>query len=64
MLEECAPNSTVRVATHVRVLEYNGKVVRNIPKHKEVRVGHIRHAVRHLGIDHECAKRHIPALHL
>ena len=62
MLEDCAPGSTVRVATHVRMLEYNGKVVRRIPKHKEVHVGHIRHAVRHLGIDQECADRHIPAL--
>ena len=39
MLSDCAPSSTVRVATHARILKYNGKLYRKMPKHDEVRLG-------------------------
>lgn len=58
MLEECAPNSTIRLATHSRVVSFNGQVYRTLPKFDEIELGHVRKMVRHLGIDRECAKRH------
>ena len=60
MLEECAPGSTIRLATHSRVVTHNGKVYRSLPKFDNLELGHIRKMVRYLEIDRECAKRHVP----
>jgi hypothetical protein len=62
MLEECAPGHTVRLATHSRVVTYNGKVYRTLPKFDEIEIGHIRKMVRYLQIDKKCARKYIPAL--
>jgi hypothetical protein len=58
MLKECAPNSSVRLATHSRVVDFNGKVYRTLPKFDKIELGHVRKMVRHLGINPDCAKRH------
>jgi hypothetical protein len=60
MLEDCAKGSTLRLATHSRVVEYNGKVFRHLPKHDDIELGHIRKMVRFLQIDRDCVRRHIP----
>lgn len=61
MLEECAPGYTLRLATHSRVISYNGKTYRTMPKFPEVELGHIRKMARYLQIM-ECAKRHLAQL--
>jgi hypothetical protein len=58
MLEKCAAGSTVRLATHSRVVTYKGKVFRDLPKFQNIELGHIRKMVCHLGIDPDCAKKH------
>jgi len=58
MLESCAPGHSIRLATHSRVVTYNGKVYRALPKYDNIELGHIRKMVRHLGIDRECAAKH------
>ena len=62
MLEECAPGSSVRLATHSRVIQYNNLVYRKFPKHDPVEIGHIRKLVRYLGIPRDCVKKHISGL--
>jgi hypothetical protein len=59
MLNDCASGSTVRLATHSRVVSFGGKVFRELPKFDEIELGHLRKMIRHLGIDKECAKKHI-----
>lgn len=58
MLQDCAPGSSVRLATHSRVVTFGSKVFRDLPKFDKIELGHVRKMVRHLGIDKECAKRH------
>jgi hypothetical protein len=56
MLKECAKGHTVRLATHSRVVSYNGKVYRALPKFDKIELGHIRKMVRYLEIDQDCAR--------
>lgn len=58
MLEHCAKGSDIRLATHSRVVTYDGRTYRDLPKFKEIEIGHIRKMVRHLGINKECAKKY------
>jgi hypothetical protein len=58
MLDDCAKGSSIRLATHSRVIEWNGKVYRTLPKFDNLELGHVRKMVRHLGIDKDCARRH------
>jgi len=60
MLEDCAPGATWRTATHSVVVSYNGRKYPSLPKYKNLELGHIRKMVRHLGIDQQCAAKHIP----
>jgi hypothetical protein len=60
MLEECARGSTVRLATHSQVVTYGGRVYRSLPKFDKIELGHIRKMIRHLSIDLDCARRHLP----
>lgn len=62
MLDHCADGAKVRPSTHSRVVHYNGKVYRGLPKHKEIELGHIRKMVRYLEIDRDCAKKYIDNL--
>lgn len=62
MLEDCAKVYTIRMATHCRVIHYNGKVYRGFPKQDEIEIGHIRKLVRNLEINKDCARSHIQNL--
>ena len=55
MLNQCAPGHTIRLANHSRVVKFEGKCYRSLPKFDDIELGHIRKMVRHLGIE-ECAK--------
>ena len=57
MLQDCAAGFTVRVATHSRVVTFNNKVFRDLPKFDKIELGHVRKMVRHLGISKECAQK-------
>jgi hypothetical protein len=60
MLTKCAKGSTWRLATHFRIVKYNKKVFRALPKHDSIELGHIRKMIRYLGIDKDCAKTVLP----
>lgn len=55
MLDHCAPGHTIRLANHSRVVTFNGRVYRTLPKFPNIELGHIWKMSRHLGI-YECAK--------
>lgn len=63
MLNDCAPGSTVRIATHSRVISYNGRTYPSFPKFDTIELGHIRKLVRNLQISDECVEKHLPGLH-
>jgi len=62
MLVECAPGSTWRLATHSRVITYNGRTYRTLPKADDIEANHIKKLVRHLMIELECARKHFGSL--
>lgn len=62
MLRKCASMATVRIATHSRVVTYNGRVYRKFPKHDNIELGHIRKMIRYLAIDKDCAATYIQNL--
>jgi len=62
MLAECAPGSTWRLATHSRVITYNGRTYRTLPKFDELEASHVRKMVRHLFIDVNCASKHLAVI--
>jgi hypothetical protein len=62
MLKECAPGSTIRLATHSRVIHFGNKVYRTFPKHDPVENGHIRKLVRFLEIKTACAAKYLPGI--
>jgi hypothetical protein len=60
MLQECASGFTWRLANHSRVVKFNGRVYPTLPKFDDIELGHLRKMVRHLQIDWECARKHLP----
>jgi len=62
MLKECAPGSTIRLATHSRVIHFGNKVYRKFPKFDPVENGHIRKLVRFLEIKTACAAKYLPGV--
>jgi hypothetical protein len=60
LLKDCAPGYAIRLATHSRVVSFNGKVFRELPKPDTIEYGHIRKMVRFLGISTDCAAKHLP----
>lgn len=50
------------MATHSRVVTYNDRVYRALPKYAEIHLQHVRKMVRNLAIDQECARRYVAAL--
>lgn len=62
MLKACAPGSTIRLATHSRVIHFGNKVYRTFPKHDPVENGHIRKLVRFLEIKTACAAKYLPGV--
>ena len=45
---------------HSRVVQYNGRTYRALPKHDDIELGHIRKMVRYLQVEPDCAAKHIP----
>jgi hypothetical protein len=58
MLDKCAAGHSIRLATHSRVVTYNNKVYRTLPKFDKIELGHVRKMVRYLGINQQCAGSH------
>ncbi len=69
MLEVCAKGYKIREKPHMHWVLFNGKIYPALPKgahgsktRAEIEVGHLRKMIRFLGIDEECAKKHLPIL--
>ena len=63
MLEQCAPGFKTIPKDHSTWVLYKGKTYfRGIPKYSEISIGHIRHMIRFLEIDMDCARKHLPVL--
>jgi hypothetical protein len=62
MLEKCAAGFTLRLATHSRVVVFNGRTYPSLPKFDKIELGHIRKMVRHLQINRDCASKYVPQL--
>lgn len=70
MLRACAPGCECRDTPHYYRVMWRGKTYPSLPKGEhgkrpgqaEVEIGHVRKMIRHLGIDLECARRHLPIL--
>lgn len=67
MLKECAPGFSIEQKVHKQWVRYKGKTA-HLPKGEhgkkdpEIEKGHIKHMLKHLEIDLECAKQHLPIL--
>lgn len=68
MLTACAPGFTLERKTHHFWIRYQGNIYRGLPtgehgeRNPKIQAGVIRHMIRQLGIDFECAKEHLPIL--
>ena len=64
ILGKCADGLEVRLATHSRVIDANGKRYQRFPKHKEVHMSHAKKLFQYLEINLDCAEENgIPALY-
>lgn len=65
MLDRCAKGAEVEEKLHHHWVTFNGKTFRSLPKGShgarvpEVEIGHIDGMLDYLGIDKDCARRHI-----
>lgn len=57
-MDQCAPGWRWRMANHSRVVDYDRRTYRNLPKYEEIEAGHVRSMARYFGIL-ECAKAKI-----
>ena len=68
MLKKCAEDYAAIEQPHSWRIEYDGKVYPNFPLGKrskatpEIELGHVRKMVRHLGLDPQCVRKHLPQL--
>jgi len=68
MLKECAPGAQVTPKKHHYWVSWNGQTFRQMglgehgTKTPEIEIGVIKHMIRQLGIDADCAQRHLPIL--
>jgi hypothetical protein len=62
MLAVCAPGFSYKAKPHNVWILYNGRTYRGLPKYQEIDVHHVRKMLRHLAVDMECARRHLPML--
>lgn len=69
MLDACAPGYTKRSSTHKWRVMFNRLTYPSLPlgkhgnrKNPEIRVGEVRHMLNHLGVDMDCAHKHLPGL--
>jgi hypothetical protein len=56
MLEHCANGFEIRRTTHGYIVKWNNNSFPDLPKHKDILIGHLRKMIRHLGIDKDCAR--------
>jgi hypothetical protein len=68
MLRRCAKGAEIEEKEHHHWVRYKGRTFHSLPKGRhgartpEVEIGHVVAMNRELGIDEECAQRHIPQL--
>jgi hypothetical protein len=70
MLERCAPGWTKETTVHHYRVMWKGKTYHSLPRGEHgkkqgqttVETGHIKHLIRQLKIDMECAKKHLAVL--
>lgn len=68
MLTACAPSFGFERKKHHFWVYYNGLVFRGLPtgehggRNPVIQIGIIRQMIRQLGIELECAKKHLPLL--
>ena len=59
MLNDCAPGWKKKETDHFWCVMWRKLTYPSFPKKKNVAGGHIRSMVRQLGVDLECAKKHL-----
>ena len=57
ILTKCAVDLSVRLATHSRVIDANGKRYQKFPKYEEIHMSHAKKLFQYLEIDLACAKQ-------
>jgi hypothetical protein len=68
MLAQCATGHTIVRKKHHYWVSFNGATFQGLPtgehgeRNPEIQIGIIRHMIRQLGIDMECAKKHLQVL--
>ena len=68
MLNHCAKGYERKESKHYNIITYREKAYRNFPKgyhgekNPEIEKGHVRKLIRFLGIDEDCARKHLPLL--
>lgn len=66
LLDECAPGHELVLKKHRYWVRFGGRTYRGLPKgghgKHEIKLGTVKQLVRHLGIDLDCARRHVPGL--
>lgn len=62
MLDQCAPGWTCKETDHFFRLMWKDRTYPSFPKKKDVAVGHVKSMIRHLGIDMDCARKHLDVL--
>lgn len=71
VLHDCAPGHSVKTTDHGHRIMWRDKTYPGFPlgahgkkrkRKAEIKLGHMRQLIRVLGIDPDCAKRHIPQL--
>lgn len=59
MLDACASGWSRTETDHFWCLRWRGKTYPSFPKHPDVPGGHIRNMIRQLGVDRDCARKHL-----
>ena len=68
MLDECAPGHSFEEKKHPIWITWQGRTFLGLPigergkDDPEIQVGKVRKMIRFLGIEMDCAKRHLPIL--
>ena len=57
ILQKCADGFDVRIATHSKVIDANGKRYSRFPKYDEIQMSHVKKLFQYLEIDLDCAER-------
>jgi hypothetical protein len=69
MLDDCAPGYRAVAREHNFLVTFNDRSYPSLPRgehgkreNPEIQKGHIRHLIRQLEVDPDCAKKHLPQL--